>query len=251
MDDVKELKEELKRTQTELEHLKQAHQDFIYMVSHDMEAALRTISSFTQIIQEEQKTHFNEDTKVCFDFIMKSVEKSKAILEGLRDFSRLTTRAEPFSTFECNALLKEVQTSLAPLIDSKKAQIKISNLPKITADRQQIALAFFHILQNALTYQEENKPPHISITTKEKEDRWEFCIQDSGIGIPDHMIEEIFKPLKRAVGDQYPGIGMGLPIVRKVLQQHSGDIKIEKIEEGGTSAHFYLAKDVKETTKKT
>ena len=245
---MNELEDELKRTQTELEHLKQAHQDFIYTISHDMEASLRTISGFIQVIKEEQKDHFNEEAKVCFDFIVKSVEKSKATLEGLRTLSRLTTRAEPFSTFECGDLLKEVQTSLAPLIDSKKAQIKISNLPKITADRQQIALAFFHILQNALTYKEENKPPHISITTKEKDNRWEFCIQDNGIGIPDHMIEEIFKPLKRAVGDQYPGIGMGLPIVRKVLQRHSGDIKIEKIKEGGTSAHFYLAKDVKETT---
>ena len=236
------LEEELKRTQLELETLRQEHQDFIYVVSHDMGATLRTISGFTQVIKEEQGDALHEETKVCFDFIVKGVEKSKAILEGLLEFSRLTTRAEPFSTFYCNDLLKEVKTSLASLIQSKEARIEVSILPNITADRQQITLVFFHLLQNALIYQKEGNQPHISITTKETEDKWEFCITDNGIGIADHMTEAIFKPLKRAIGDKYPGVGMGLPIVQKILQRHGGDMSIITQKEEGTAIRFSVAK---------
>lgn len=235
------LEEQIKKVQRELEHLRKEHQDFLYVISHDMGATLRTIAGFTQVIKEEQGDSFNDETKLCFDFIMQSVEKSKAILEGLLDFSRLTTRTEPFSTFECNDLLKEVQISLAPLIDSKKALIEIPNLPEITANRQQIELLFFHLLQNALIYQKENTQPHISLTVRETENKWAFCIKDNGIGIPDHMTETIFNPLKRAVGDKYPGVGMGLPIVRKILQQHHGDIRLTTGKKKGTSFYFNIS----------
>tara|TARA_R110002095_G_scaffold159187_1_gene137997 strand:+ start:325 stop:1065 length:741 start_codon:yes stop_codon:yes gene_type:complete len=239
------IEKQLKDTQKELTDLKEEYQEFVYATSHDLSAVFRVIEGFSQIIAMDHEGTLDKETKLHFEFITKSVKKGKEIQESLLELSRLTTRADPFSRVDSNELVNEATESLTELIQSKKAHIEFSDLPLVIADRQQMTLLFFHLIQNALIYQAENSQPHIVISAKEKDHCWEFSVKDNGMGIQGTQTEKIFKVLGRSVGDEYPGIGMGLAIVKKVLQRHRGNIWVKAVKDAGTIFYFTLAKQLR------
>jgi light-regulated signal transduction histidine kinase (bacteriophytochrome) len=106
--------------------------------------------------------------------------------------------------------------------------IELPHLPTILADRALLTLMFHHLLHNALLYHTANNPPNIKITVQNNDNAWTFCIQDNGFGICPTLINNAFLLSKRGVKQQdYPGLGMGLAFVRKIVQLHQGQCHIE------------------------
>ncbi|MCT4635452.1 MAG: ATP-binding protein [Rickettsiales bacterium] len=237
------IQQKLERLERELEDLKKEYQEYAYIISHDLNAPLRSIEGFAAIISEDNANKFDDKTKKNFEYIVKSSENLKKIISALLDYSRINTMNNVFSQVNCNDLLCEVKDQLKEIIEQTESIILIENLPIIQGDREQLIKVFYHLLKNALLYRKEGVRPKIVIACKDKVNIWEFSIKDNGIGIKDNLKEKIFKVLRRAVSNKkYQGIGMGLNIAQKILNKHHGNIWLESESDSGSTFFFTVKK---------
>ncbi len=241
---MKKPEEQLARVQEELEELKAEYQQYAYKVSHDLSAPFRQINGFAEILSKKHADSFDEKSLKHFNLIIKGAQKGASLLDGLLDFSRINTRAEDFCDTDCNNIIETVKEKLQPLISSTNAKIFYSSLPVIQADKKQILILFYHLLQNSLIYQEPSSKPEISIVSKNSHSRCFFCVEDNGIGIKPSQREDAFNILTRLVGDQeYPGAGMGLAIAKKIVKRHGGEIWIDE-SNGKTRVNFNIVSPI-------
>lgn len=239
-----ELQDKLAEKEQALAKLKAEYQEFVYIVSHDLSAPLRHIEGFTEIIKEKHIENFDESSSRYLDIIVESANKAKQMLESLRLCSRVNTQAQPFTVCDCNDILKTVKLQLLPEIKNANADINYTTLPIVFADKNQLEQLFYHLLHNALLYQVPSNKAEISINFKEQTNEWLFCIKDNGIGVIENANEKIFKILRRGVlEDTYPGVGLGLALVERIVQRHGGRVWVENNKDvKGASFYFTLAK---------
>jgi chemotaxis family two-component system sensor kinase Cph1 len=114
-------------------------------------------------------------------------------------------------------------------------------MPRVIADTGQLHQVFQNLIGNAVKFR-GGKAPEVHIGVTRQGERWAFTVQDHGIGIPAEFRERIFEMFQRLhTREEYPGTGIGLAIVRKILQRHGGNIHAEDTPGGGTTFHFTLA----------
>ena len=239
------LESELAKVNQELASLKAEYEDFVYIVSHDLSAPLRQIQSFSEIIVNKHGDCFDDKTNRHFELINNGSTQITIMIEALKSYSRLNTRTKPFELLDCNKSVAQALENLSALIIETKASITCDVLPEIIGDEAQITFLFQHLIKNSLTYQSTGNKPVISISFTQDNDDWKFCITDNGIGISDNLTKKIFKVLRRGVSSKkYPGLGMGLAFVTKILQKHQGDISVATENEHGATFTFKIAKDL-------
>jgi light-regulated signal transduction histidine kinase (bacteriophytochrome) len=239
------LESELEKVNQELALLKAEYEEFVYIVSHDLSAPLRQIQSFSEIIVNKHGNSFDDKTKRHFELINNGSTQITKMIEAIRSYSRLNTRAKPFELLDCNKSVAKALENLSALITETNASITCDVLPEIIADEAQITLLFQQLLKNSLTYQSTGNKPVISISFIQDNDYWKLCITDNGIGIPENLTKKIFKVLRRGVSNKkYPGLGMGLALATKILQKHQGDINVAINNDEGATFTFTIAKDL-------
>lgn len=238
------VEEQLEQTLNELDGLRQEYSDFAYIVSHEFAAPFRHITGFTQMAIDHSGDTLSSQSLRDLNIVLEAGEKGHQIIEHLLSYSRLNSRAKPFAPTDCTHILEGVKRELAPLIEEKQAQIKCDQLPvNMMADGEQLRVLFFHLIKNALIYNDAT--PRILIECDDKKDTYEMRFSDNGIGIKENKIEHIFLPLRRAVSDKkYPGMGMGLAIAKKIVCRHGGDISCRPAPLGGTQFYFSLSKNL-------
>lgn len=237
------LENQLNQVQQKLEALETEYQDFAYVVSHDLSSPLRAIKGFSEIILDNHINDFDDATKKHFNLVISCAHRSQKILESLLAFSRLNTVTEPFSEINCHEAIDDAKMQLSKLFTKTGGTISMSDLPVINGDRHQIILIFYHLIKNALIYQAVDNTPHVSIVAKDLGKYCQFSIIDNGIGVKEELAERIFKPLQRGVKDsEFPGIGMGLTLVKKIIQRHNGFIRVESNSTPGSIFHFSIPK---------
>lgn len=233
------------RLEHELQELKDEYQDFAYIVSHDLIGALRSIDGFATIITKALSGELNEKTIRHFECMNMGVENAKDILNALLEYSRVSTRIEPFTQCDLNAILQRAKYKLSPLSEPSSATIESDHLPTIMADAGQVSQLFYHLLHNALLYQAADNQPQVQVSYTENPDHWLFSIRDNGIGVKRNGFEKVFQVLRRGVlKKQYPGIGMGLASARKILQRHKGKIWVESTLDEGSTFFFTISKEL-------
>jgi light-regulated signal transduction histidine kinase (bacteriophytochrome) len=219
---------------SDVDALQQEFSDFSYAVSHDLNAPFRHIKSFTQLLLDEfEPTQLTEDQKEYAAFIVRGVDRMQTMLEGLVDFSRLNTTAKPFKDVDVNEVLKESTRLFQERVSQEGGMINlVGNLSSMQGDADQLQIAFNALLDNAFKFRHPQRPLEIRIQSENNT----ITFQDNGIGIAVSQPEEAFKPLKQLQHmDEYPGVGMGLALVKKIIQRHSGTTDLISDGETGTS----------------
>jgi len=239
------LAKQLVNTQQELAALKAEYDEFTYIVSHDLSAPLRQIEGFMELVVANNTDSFDDKTKRHIELVLGGSAQAKQLLEALLSYSRLNAATDPYTLLDVNKIVIETQQCFSAVIAEKNAVINCENLPNIIGREAQMKQVFSHLIHNALLYQLPNSRADITISAIEMDDVWQFCIKDNGIGVADKLTEKIFKVLRRAVSDKkYAGMGMGLAIAKKILQNHHGMIWLESEEGIGSSFYFTVAKDL-------
>ncbi len=211
------------------------------MVSHDLSAPLRAIVEFSKLLEAEQRDVLNADGKEYLALVVESGKKMQQMLAGMLDLSRITTAPKTFSPVHCNDVLNDCRIQLQDTIDATHATLEIAPLPTVTADAGQLTQLFLLLLENALKFHAPDAKPQVHVSAEKSKTAWVFTVRDNGIGIAPEFHERVFKPFQRLHGDDdYPGIGMGLTLARRIVVHHGGTLRIASFAGEGCSLVFTL-----------
>ncbi len=238
---LKETINELKETLNELERSNKELEQFAYVSSHDLQEPLRTIASFTQLLERRYKGQFDSDADEFMDYIVEAAKRMKEQINGLLEYSRVATKGEEFQLVDMNSILNQTLQTLNTLIKESKAEITIDELPNVMGDTRQLQSVFQNLISNAIKFRKCEEPPiiHISSYKDENNNEYVFSIKDNGIGIEEQYMERIFTIFQRLhTREVYKGTGIGLSIVKRIIERHNGRIWVES--EYGVGSTFYF-----------
>lgn len=228
---------EIEQYAIKLEKSNNELQQFAYIASHDLQAPLRVITSYLQLIERRYKDTLEKDIKDFIDFAVNAAQRLQNMIDGLLLYSRVETQGKPFENVDCESVLKQTLDNLKFVIEENKAEITHDSLPIIHADEMQMIQLFQNLISNAIKFHAEETPKiHISASNNKTE--WLFSIQDNGIGIPPEFTERIFNMFEHLAGPKYPGSGIGLAVCERIVKRHNGTIWVES--EAGKGSVFYF-----------
>ena len=222
-------------------------EQFAHIAAHDMMAPLRTISSFTGILESKIKDNLTEKEKSYFEFIKEGTQSLSHLISDLLNYSKVKSQGIIPSEVDLAELTSKVLRYLKESIEEKQATIIIGDLPKtIIADRTKLYQVLQNLIANAMKFTEIGVKPIVKLQAEEVDDKVIFSVSDNGIGIPEDQREGVFDAFKQLNTKQkFKGTGLGLAICKRIVEDHKGEIKAVESSLGGTKIEFSFSKDLK------
>lgn len=226
----------------ELARSNQDLDDFAYVASHDLKAPLRAINHLTEWISEDLRSGNLEEIPSNLDTLRKRSLRLETLLNDLLTYSRAGREDEKIATINCNDLIEDAfQLSSA----SSKFQISTSNeLPIFSTIQAPFEQVVRNFISNAIKHHDKDTG-HIQVGSKELDEYYEFSITDNGPGIESQHHEKIFKMFQSLQPrDQVEGSGMGLALIKKIVENYGGKVYLESTFGEGTTFYFTWPKDI-------
>jgi PAS domain S-box-containing protein len=213
----------------QLEEANKELEDFVYSVSHDLRAPLRSISGFAEIIDRRHKASLNEEGQHYFDNIIKASRQMGDLIDDLLKFSRLGRKAIKLEAVPLADVFKTAMETLSDQIKKTAARINIpEQMPVIQGDLTLATHIFINLLENAIKYHKPGEIPIIDVSLEPSDRTVVVSIIDNGIGIAPEYHEKIFNIFQRLHSQaDYPGTGIGLAAVKKAVQIMGGRVWVE------------------------
>lgn len=224
-----------------LERTNDEREKFAYTISHDLKEPLRTVRSYTELLQRRYKGKLDDDADEFMHFVIDAVSRMDRLLADILAYSQAGRhdKTKPEPTQAAN-VLQWALMNIDGVAKQTSASITWDPLPMVLADQNQLMSLFQHLLTNALKFRSA-EPPRIHIRAeRENGGRWLFHIQDNGTGMEQSQTERMFGIFKRLVGRDVPGTGVGLAICRKIVEAHGGRIWMESAPGQGSTVKFTL-----------
>ncbi len=224
-----------------IEHLKKTNdelKDFAYVVSHDLKAPLRGISSVSDWLANDYRALLDETGKEYIDILKSRVLRMHNLIEGILNYSKVDKAKDTKTQVNFNLLIEEV---LKTFDYKENLSVNVLNeMPTLLVDETQIRQVFQNLISNAIKY---NDKPNckINISAKKIGAHWQFCIEDNGPGIDESYHEKIFQLFQTLqTKDKFESTGLGLSIVMKVVKLYNGNVWIESKLQKGSKFFFTL-----------
>ena len=229
----------LKRT-AELEAANKELKDFSYVVSHDLKAPLRAIGQLATWISEDYAPAFDEQGKEQMKLLTGRVKRMDALINGVLQYSRIGRVKGEETQTDLNTLVRDV-IELIALPDH--IQVTIENeLPVIICDKTRMEQVFQNLLSNAIKFMDKPEG-EVGIRCVDEDTHWKFSVADNGPGIDEKYHEKIFRIFQTLTPrDEYESTGVGLSIVKKIVEFYGGRIWVESEPGSGTTFFFALPK---------
>ncbi|WP_378186558.1 ATP-binding protein [Aquimarina sp. W85] len=222
----------------ELERSNQELRDYAHVVSHDLKSPLRTINTLINWIQQDAIDSLDKNTQKNLSLINDNVEKMDNLINGILEYSVIDKKKNITDPVDLNNLVSEILslTHIPNHIEIKT----LTKLPKIKADPARLKQVFENLITNAITSIDKSKGI-ITITSNTSENFYNFSITDNGKGIPAKYHTKIFE-IFQSLENSKKSTGIGLSIVKKVIDYYQGEISIESTPTVGTTFNFSLKK---------
>lgn len=215
---------------------------FSYGLSHDLRAPVNGMEGILTIFDEEHREELSEEGQLLLKMSRDLNKNMSILIDNILEYSRLNNSGElEISRVDTSELIEEVLEFVNAKGSYPKTILNIqSQLPAMKGDRRVLFQLWANLLNNALKYSAEEENPRVEVGITIKKAREVFYIKDNGIGIPSEFLKKIFEAFKRAAGGDFKGTGVGLAIVKKVIEKHNGEIWVESELEKGSEFYFYL-----------
>ncbi len=237
----REAEDERVRFTEELQRSNEELQRFAYVASHDLQEPLRSIISFSQLLERRYKGRLDEDADEYIAFIVEGGNRMQTLIQDLLQLSRVETTARPLEPTDAGEVVDGVLHAMETPIREADARIEVGDLPVVMADAAQLAQVFANLIANALKYRRQDVPPEIRISAERTGRVWRFAVQDNGIGIEAEYFDRIFVIFQRLhTKEEYDGTGIGLAVVKKIVERHGGRIRVESTPGEGSTFFFTL-----------
>jgi signal transduction histidine kinase len=234
-----ELESRIDERTIELKAFNEELQQFAYVASHDLQEPLRTIISFTQLLEIRYKGKLDSDADEFIDYIVTSARRMTDLINGLLALVRLRKSGQGIVPVSFEKLVNEAEKSLQAAIRENDAVIEHGPLPELVVEPLQFTQVLQNLISNAIKYRSQRKP-HIVISAVRDETHWHFSVQDNGRGFQQQFADRIFGLFQRLHGREVEGTGMGLTIAKRIVDRHGGRIWASGTEEEGATFYFSL-----------
>ncbi len=227
--------EELTRSNAEL-------QQIAYIVSHDLQSPLNTISGFANLLQQRVGDQLLSQDKKYINYILASISQMQRQINDLLEYSQVGRNDPLLELTDFNEVLEVSQANLNLEIYENQAIINCEdNLPTIMADTSEMIQLFQNLIGNAIKYRSQ-ATPIIKINSQLQDSQhWLFSFRDNGIGLDMKHCHRIFQMFQRLhTQDEYPGSGIGLAICQKIVQRHGGRIWVDSQLQQGSTFYFTI-----------
>lgn len=234
--EIKSLNEDLeKRVKERTEEL----ESFSYSVSHDLRAPLRAINGYARIIEEEYEPVFDAEGKRLLGEVQNNAKRMGILIDDLLTFSRLGRKEINKSTIDMNSLTKATISAINQST-THQAEIKFNDLHCVSGDYNLMMHVMTNLLSNAIKYSSKEEKPVIEILSKRQDGELIYSISDNGVGFDSEYSSKLFGVFQRLHNSkEFPGTGVGLAIVARIIKKHDG--KIWAQSELGKGATFYFS----------
>lgn len=222
-----------------LERQNQELNDYAHMVSHDLKSPLQSIDALTTWVKEDYYKDLGDGGKQIIDLIRENVEKMDTLIQGILEYSTIGKTDKKLYPINLNTLIEDI---ILTLDNPNDINIKIpKSLPTIIADQHRMELLFHHLLDNAIKFNDKAKNGVVEVKCNDKNNFWEFSISDNGKGIAKEYFEKIFVAFQKLEND-YKSTGIGLSIVKKIVEAYQGKIWLESSPGEETIFYFTFKK---------
>lgn len=235
-----ESREELARTNVELERANADLEQFAYVASHDLQEPLRTVAGFARLLTDSYRDRLDDEANGFIEFIVDGVARMEALIQGLLAYSRLKTEDKDPEPVDIETVVGLVSTDLRAAIDAAEAVVTHGRLPTVIGDPIQLTELFQNLVSNAIKFRRLD-PLRVHVSVSREDDEWTFSVQDNGIGIDPKDAERIFEIFQRLhPRDVYAGTGIGLAVCRLIVERHGGRVWVESEAGKGSTFRFTL-----------
>jgi signal transduction histidine kinase len=240
---IRELNLELERQAQELRRANGDLEGFSYSVSHDLRAPLRAIDGFSQLLMEEHSNNVGADMRHYLERIRANVARMASLIDDLLEFARCGRQSLEFGGLDMAELARHAaeQARAARLNESASPSIEIGELPPARGDERLIRQVWLNLLDNAVKYTSKVAEPKISVSGRDEV----YEVRDNGVGFDSKFSANLFGVFRRLHGArEYPGTGVGLAIVQRIVSRHGGEVWAQATPGKGATFSFSLPKPV-------
>lgn len=230
--EVLEKAKELKTINKELE-------DFVYIISHDLKEPLFAIEGHTSILFKAYKDTFDDKGKFYVNRIKVNIDTMSQRIDEIMEVMKVGRVAYEFENNDSGAIVKDIVETLEGRIKDSKINVIIQdNLPTILCDEERMKDVLSNLLANAIKFMGNNNQGQIRIGCDKNGDYYNFYVEDTGIGIQEEYQKQIFKIFRRLGEVEVEGSGVGLAMVKKIVELHKGKIWVESPVKDGRGSRF-------------
>ena len=210
----------LARSNAELEQ-------FAYAASHDLSEPLRAISRPLSLMARRYHGRLDEQADEFIGFAVDGCARMQSLIDGLLAFSRVGRIQGYLVPTSAETAVRGVLTALGPTLSDTHATVTVGPLPEVMAEPTQLTQVFQNLISNAVKFTAPGVAPRVSVGAERCADQWRFTVTDNGIGVEPRHRDRVFGMFKRLhVAEEYPGTGIGLALVKKIVECHGGQVGI-------------------------
>jgi light-regulated signal transduction histidine kinase (bacteriophytochrome) len=227
---------------------------FTYISNHDLQEPLRKIQTFVTLILEKDKETLSENGKYNFSRIQSTAARMQQLIDDLLAYSRINTTERKFENTDLNMIVEEVMAELKDTIIEKNATIEFNELCSANIIAFQFRQVMYNLISNALKFSKKGVPSYITIKSSIEKGKklsnallspektyCHIAVKDNGIGFESQFNDRIFEVFQKLHGkEMYTGTGIGLAIVKKIIENHNGIINAIGVLHEGTTFNIYI-----------
>lgn len=242
--EIKNLNTQLKKKAQDLREINRELETFTYSVSHDLRAPLRSIRGFTEALQEDFSSGWPEEAKDDLRRISRAAHRMSELIDSLLMFSRVSREKIDTGWVDLSRLAKDFSRELQDSQPQRRAEFVIREGLMVRGDFRLMRIAVQNLLRNAWKFTRDRSPARIEFGMQNEKEKKVFFIRDNGVGFDMTYAQKLFVPFQRLhSSSDFPGAGVGLATVQRIIHKHNGRIWAEAEE--GKGATFYFTTLVK------
>jgi len=240
--EVEQKAEELARLAAALEASNRELDQFAYVTSHDLKAPLRGIANLSRWLEEDLGERVTTEARGHLDLLRGRVHRMESLIDAILEYSRVGRKKGKVETVETRRLLDEVVDLLAPPAGFRLEAP--AEMPVVKTERARLQQVLMNLIGNAVKHHPDREKCVVQIGVEDAGDRWRFSVSDNGRGIPRRFHDKVFVIFQTLEArDKVEGTGIGLAIVKKVVESKGGRVELDSDEGRGATFRFTWPKE--------
>ncbi|MEU1966491.1 ATP-binding protein [Micromonospora sediminicola] len=248
LDEVRQARERIEwvnsQLQKQAEELTRSNRDleqFAYVASHDLQEPLRKVASFCQLLQRRYAGQLDERADQYIAFAVDGAQRMQRLINDLLAFSRIGRLTTGFTEVDLNKVMGDVAGQTEAARQYADAELTWDEMPTIRGEEPLLTNLLVNLVSNSVKFRRPDVTPKVHVSARLVDGEWEISCRDNGIGIEPEFADKIFVIFQRLHSkDAYPGTGIGLAIVKKIVEYHGGRVWVDTDAEVGTTIRFTL-----------